>query len=407
MQRLHRFLSLAIVSVVLASSAPAAETPAAARAPDHSPVSKITGTLTAVTGIAISPLLGTGAYGFYKYYFEAKTPEQKAALPWYAQPSFFYLALLLVGGVAAKDAFGTVVPPGMKKPLDILETVENKASGLVAAGAVVPITVSSVTDWVSSAAASAPQDLPSAGGLAMIQFASADFAWLFNILAVPFSLAVFALVWMASHAITVLILLSPWGAVDAVLKVARTSVLGLLTITAQFDPRVSAVLSLVVIAIAYFVAGWSFRLTVFGSMFCWDFFTGAKRRFTPKPAENWVFSASRLKGVPVRTLGRLIVTPEKNKAVFAFRPWLFMRERRVDIAFTAPAVGKGLFFSTIRDEKITFFLLPPRYRTHEEELARIYSFTGGVEDAGLRRAWSALRELFGGGRSPAPAAPSA
>jgi hypothetical protein len=32
------------------------------------------------------------------------------------------------------NSLGAVVPPGLKKPLDVLETVENKASGLVAAG---------------------------------------------------------------------------------------------------------------------------------------------------------------------------------------------------------------------------------------------------------------------------------
>ena len=40
--------------------------------------------------------------------------------------------------------------------------------------------------------------------------------------------------------------------------------------------------AIVLIVIAYFVAGWSFRLTVFGSVFCWDFLTLRKHRFTPK-----------------------------------------------------------------------------------------------------------------------------
>ena len=39
-------------------------------------------------------------------------------------------------------------------------------------------------------------------------------------------IAIFAIVWMASHAINVLILLSPWGAIDAALKSARTARLG-------------------------------------------------------------------------------------------------------------------------------------------------------------------------------------
>ncbi|MEX2044627.1 MAG: hypothetical protein WD941_04685 [Opitutus sp.] len=50
----------------------------------------------------------------------------------------------------------------------------------------------------------------------------------------------------------------------------------------------------------------------------------------------------------------------------------------------------------------TMFVLPPRYRGHEEELVRAYELGGGVRDAGLRRAWSALRDMIGG-RATKPA----
>ena len=102
---------------------------------DKSPASPIAHAVSTVTGLAISPLLGTGVYGAYQWYV-AKTPEQKAVLPWYAQTTFWLPALLIVGACAVKDSLGAVLPPGMKKPLDVLETIENKATGLVAAGAV-------------------------------------------------------------------------------------------------------------------------------------------------------------------------------------------------------------------------------------------------------------------------------
>ena len=63
------------------------------------------------------------------------------------------------------------------------------------------------------------------------------------------------------------------------------------------------------------------------------------------------------------------------------------------------AVGRGLFFSTVTaDRGGTVFVLPPRYRGHEVELARIYRFTGGVQPAGVRKVWGVLRDLFTGGR---------
>jgi hypothetical protein len=43
----------------------------------------------------------------------------------------------------------------------------------------------------------------------------------------------------------------------------------------------------------------------------------------------------------------------------------------------------------------TIFSLPPRYRGHEAELANAYSFAG-TRPIGLHKAWSELREMFGG-----------
>ena len=373
---------------------------ASAPVADKSSASPVAHAVSTVTGLAISPLLGTGAYGAYQWW-SAKTPEQKKALPWYAQTTFWLPALLIVGACAAKDSLGAVLPPGMKKPLDVLETIENKATGLVAAGAVVPFTMGTLSKMIADYHVVHPV-MPSSG-VATILLGSIDWSWLLNILTVPLGVAVFVLVWMASHAINVLILLSPWGAIDAALKGARTALLGLITITATLNPWLSAILSLLVSVVAYLVAGWAFRLTVFGSIFSWEFLTGCKRRFTPAQRENKLFSGARLTkdGVPVRTYGRLINEPENGKLVFAYKPWLILAERTVTVSLSAPSVGKGLFFSTVRDGDRTAFILPPRYRGHEEAVARIYCLEGGVQDAGLLKAWGSLRELFGGSAAKA------
>lgn len=366
---------------------------------DKSPVAAISRTVAVVTGVAISPLLGTGVLGLYENW-QAKTPEEKAALPWYAQWSFILPALGVVGVCAAKDSFGSLLPPGFKKPLDVLETIENKASGLVAAGAVVPFTMNSLSKMIAAHEPVGP--VVESTGLAFIHIGAIDGTWLLNLLTVPFGIAVFLVVWMASHAINVLILLSPWGAIDAALKGARTALLGLITITATLDPWISAGLSLVVILIAYLVAGWAFRLTVFGTVFSWEFLTLRKLRFTPSPRENKVFSSTQMtrQGVPMRTYGRLINEPENGRVTFAYRPWLVFPQKTITVALTTPSVGKGLFFSTIRDTERTAFILPPRYRGHEEALARAYNL-GEVEDAGLLKAWGTLRELFGGSAAKA------
>jgi hypothetical protein len=400
MKRLLPLLVFAFtLAVLMAPFALAADVAKAAPAvADRSPAAPIAGAISTVTGMAISPLLGTGAYGAYQW-VSAKDEAARAALPWYAHWSFFGPALLIVALCAAKDALGAAVPPGFKKPLDVLETIENKATGLVAAGAVVPFTMAAVSKMViggKTAAAGGAVLVPS--GLAMLHVGAIDFSWLLNLLTVPFGVAMFAVVWMASHAINVLILLSPWGAIDAALKGARTALLGLLTLTATINPWVGAALSVAVIFVAWLVAGWAFRLTCFGSVFCWDFFTVRRARFTPKENDNFVFAGGNLSGVPPRTYGRLVLRTAGGLE-FCYKPWLVLPERSAAVPTDKAqlAVGKGLFFSSITaNDRDTLFLLPPRYHGHEEVVARAYQLGGGVRDAGLRKAWSVLKELFGG-----------
>jgi hypothetical protein len=390
-------LALALLTSIFAPLAHAAST-TPAKSSDRSPANSIAAAVTTVTGIAISPLLGTGAYGAYKYAVADKAARE--SLPWFAQPKFFVPALAIALICAFKDVLGTTVPPGLKKPLDVLETLENKISGLIAAGAVIPITMDALSGWLLGGDSAVLPGALQSTGLAMIPLGVIDFTWLLNLLTVPFGIAVFAVVWMASHAINVLILLSPWGAIDAALKAARTAVLGLLTVSATIDPMYSAGLSFVVIVVAALVAGWAYRLTIFGSVFCWDFLSRRKRRFSPAPESNWMFAAGKIPGVPIRSYGRLVRNTDASRATFVYRRLLVLKERTVEVGLFEPCIGRGLFFSTIRDGETTLFLLPPRYRDHEEELVTIYGLKG-IQDAGLLKAWGVVRELFGGGAAKA------
>jgi hypothetical protein len=362
-------------------------------------------TATEITGIAISPLLGVSAVGMYRY-FQADTPEQKARLPWFANPMVWVVGFLLVGASAAKDAFGAATPPGWKKPLDVLEATENKVSGLVATGAVVPVLVSAASKFMApGASASLDLDL---GGLAMIHLGFIDVSWLLTLLMVPLAVAVHVVVWIASHAINVLILLSPWGAVDAALKGARTALLGAVAGIGFIDPVVGATLSAVIVVLAYLVAGWAFRLTVFGSVFCWDFFTRRRKRFQLLADGNKVFLGREVGGAPLRTYGRLSMADD-GKLSFRFRPWLVLPERTVEVPTEGLVVGRGVFYSEVlghdpkADRLATLLLLPPRYLGHEELFARTYRISGTCE-VGLRRAWGWLKEALGFGPKAAPAA---
>ena len=398
MRKVSYLLLAAVLSFLTTASR--AETATAAQPPAKA--MEAAKAIAKITGVALSPLLGTSAVGAYEYFTAPK--EKKDKLPWYARPHFWLPALLLVGVVAAKDSFGTVIPPGLKKPLDVAETIENKLSGLVAAGVFVPLVASIFGGSSGGATAGASHPIYLAG------LATIDFSVLLNVLTVPLAMAAFVLVWLVGHVINVLILLNPFGAVDAALKACRTFLMGLVTATSFANPWAGAVLSAIVILIAYFLAGWSFRLTVFGGVYVWDFVTGRRRRFKPEPNANWIFTARKIEKTPIRTYGKLVRT-DAGQLTFEYRPWLVMQSRTLTLPAGNYAVGRGLFYPElmlVEGEKTrTMFVMPPRYRTHEDEVAKIYGIRD-VRDVGLLKGfkaiWRWLKNLFGVSVSSEPLA---
>src|SRR5487761_1924973 len=73
-------------------------------------------TVSLITGVAISPLLGMSAVGAWTYL--KAPPERRPHLPWFANPWFWMPALLLVALCFAKDTVGTAAPSILKKPFD-------------------------------------------------------------------------------------------------------------------------------------------------------------------------------------------------------------------------------------------------------------------------------------------------
>jgi len=398
MKRSAPLVALLMCLTVLSLPLLAASGSPPAKPAEKTPGVEIAALLTQVTGVAISPLLGVSAIGAYRW-IQASTPEEKAKLPWYSSPAFWMCGLLLVGAVAAKDVAGATLPPGWKKPLDIADTFENKVSGLVAAGAVIPSLVTFGSKFIMDGSSHTAVAVTALPGLAMLPVAAIDSSWLLSLLMVPLSVAVFAVVWLTSHAINVLILLSPWGAIDAALKGVRTGVLGLVAATAWIDPVVGATLSAVIVVIAYFTAGWAFRLMVFGSVFSWDYVTFRNRRFQLLADGNKLFTGGKFDKVPARTYGRLYQDAEGNLTL-KFRPWLVLPERTVLVPREGLVVGRGVFYSEVlghdpkSDQNRVLLLLPPRYLGHEELFARTYHISGTCE-VGLRRAWSWIREGLG------------
>ena len=221
---------------------------------------------------------------------------------------------------------------------------------------------------------------------------------LLNVLTIPAAIAAFLVVFMVSHVINVLILISPFTTVDAALKTARTAVLGTVAGTAFVNPYVGAAWSLVIILVCCLLAGWAFRLMVFGSVFTWDLVTFRKSRFNVEPDSNWMFTARESNKTPIRTYGKLSRGPQ-GELVLNYRPWLLLPRRTLTLPPGKYAVGRGLFYSEIieldGDSSPPVMTLPPRFRSHEEELSSIY-LLAGVHDIGVVKGFKAFLELVEG-----------
>ncbi len=369
--------------------------------PAATPGVELAQTISMITGVAISPLLGVSAVGVWKY---AKTPpSRRASLPWFAQPWFWVPGLVLVIAVFVKDSLGPAVPTALKKPFDIAELFENKLSALVAAGAFIPLVISIFPEMAGDPAIS--------GGPIV---AAIDLARIGNALMVPFAIVAFAVVWLASHTINILILISPFGAVDAALKAFRLFLLATVAATSFANPYLGAAWAMLIMVICWFIAGWSFRMTVFGTVFAWDLLTLRRNRHVPGLSPTWAFTARELDGVPVRTYGR-VLRDEQGDLAFTYKPWLVLKTRTLTLPRQDYAVGRGLLSPDIimldDDRAISVLRFPPRCRTHEEALASQLG-CNQVHDIGLKAMWGWLREFLGLGargerhavtQTPAPA----
>jgi hypothetical protein len=370
---------VAAVASPLATAAESGNRPATA-AGKANPGLEMAQAISTITGVAISPLLGVSGVGAWKWW---NTPsEKRPRLVWYAQPWFWVPALLLVLIAFVKDTFGTVLPTAVKKPFDVAEAIENKISGLVAAGAFVPLIAT-----IFSAAAGDDGSMLQDMGLAMI-----DLTPLLNVLTIPAAVVAFVVVFMVSHVINVLLIISPFTTVDAALKSVRLFFLTTVAGSAFVNPYAGALWSLLLILVCFLIAGWAFRLMIFGNVFTWDMITFRKNRFTVDRAANLVFTAREISRTPIRSYGRMSRCPQGDR-VLSYRPWLILPRRTLTLPPGNYAVGRGLFYSEViqidGEETTAAMSLPPRYRSHEEEFRSVYGL-GGVQDIGFAKGVKAI-----------------
>ncbi|WP_395737268.1 hypothetical protein [Prosthecobacter sp.] len=353
--------------------------------------------ISEITGVAISPLMGVSVMGAWTYY---KTePSLRHRLPWYCHPGVWGTGLALLSLCFLKDFLGTAAPPLVKKPLDFLELFENKLSALVASVGFVPLVALAMAHFNQDPPLQAAAELAGSGLAVMPVAGIIDFGVHTPWISIPVALIAFIVVWLSSHAINVLIALSPFGIVDAGLKLIKLGLMALVAGATIIHPYAGAAISLVLIFIGLLFAGWSFRLTLFGTLMGRDFLLNKRAAASDLESGSGVkgFLARRTQGVPVRTLVRL-KQDASSRPVLTYRPWLILPERSIVLPEADHVICKGVLHPSLSQRpaeapaslRSTLILLP-RYRRLEEHIARHFGCQQ-VVDGALLRGFKAMRQ---------------
>ncbi len=336
--------------------------------------------VTEITGVAISPLLGVSVIGSWTY---LHTPaEERIDLPWYAQPWAWSTGFAVLLLCFLKDSLGAAAPGILKKPFDLAELFENKASALVASAAFVPLVAREM------ARATGPVEAPAAM-LGLPVMAALDLAWI----TVPLSIIAFGLVWVCSHAVNVLIILSPFSSVDTLLKLGRTATLAFVAIAYAIAPWLGAVVCGLILLAAIWFAPAALRLTIFGTRLAGDVVLGARGRARADFSRPHVFLMRKMEGLPSRIGGRLAKT-EAGNIEFRYRRGCIGPERSVPLPAGRLELAKGLLMPVLmtiegETEHRTLLFLP-RYRGSEVALAETLGFHA-IREHAWTRGWSAVK----------------
>ncbi|MBN1573702.1 MAG: hypothetical protein JW984_10955 [Deltaproteobacteria bacterium] len=364
--------------------------------------------ISTMVGIAINPLLGMVCVGGFEFY-KAKTKSEP--LSWYNSLWFLIPAALILLIIALKDTIGEALPP-LKKFLDGFELVEHKVFAVLAFSSRVPSIVDSLNAPLSKYVSSildnfgiATAYAATSGGLAggVGDGVSNIISIVAVILIVLFCAVIFFVVWLTSGVVETLSFLSPIPFAGLLLKIVRLLLLFFFTVLSILSVFLGFIISMIIVLLCIKLAGWSFRLSVFGIVIFKDNITMKWKRFDVRGEKHIrVFSSKNIESVKNRSYGRFI--KEGDKLVFLYKPFLVFKERSIFIDERPDnlKIAKGLLypsvviFDSISNSHTLLFHLRPMYRNHEENVAELIGIQKDVHQlwvvTKLRGIWRWIKD---------------
>jgi hypothetical protein len=389
---MFRFFCFALACLFLAQMTVSAEPSAPDDADASSSVASIIADhVTDTTMTAMSPLLVVSAQGAWEYYHAESSA--RTSLPWYTSP-WLWGSLLGLGGLfTLNTAIGNAVPL-LKTPMNVVEEHENKITGLLIGLPMVLTRLFPDLEMPSTTkAASTLGD-----GILPIAMSS---PWIAGMIAVPVVIACYLMVWLTFHSLHVIALVSPFGIVDTGLKFGRLGLVGIILLLSFVSPLLSVLLCAVIIALSYFIAGWSFRLLIFGTLLSWDLLLFRHRRRDPSnDLTARGFLCREVEAVPIRTYGTLTVRDDSTYA-FHYRPWLIMPGQTIQLDSDAITIQRGILSPIARAHTANgpsnLVRFRPSLRNHEEALSQHLNareIDDHIITKGFQQAREWLKEIY-------------
>ena len=332
------------------------------------------------TGIALNPILCMSALGAYRYF--STEVAKRATLPWHAQPMFWGSISFVLFLIFLKDSGKLALPKVLMVPLDAAETlIEKKGTALLALPLLFSLVYSGEYEQLHQVSQQAAALLvpvtqvaaaPEAAGATVSGPAS-------TILTLATVYILFGLVWVVSHALNMLILLSPFSLLDLFLATTRNTLAG--TIMLLSGTIYGTALALLTIAVSVWLFPRALRLVIFGTIVSFDLVVHrlSGRKIDPKSLASGIGAFTSCSIGPIRPRTYAVIGQQQGRLVVTARPFVLWPGK----TFVTPirvrdcALRPGLLSATIvwhdpashEGAETQIFRLRPRYCLAPEQVA--------------------------------------
>lgn len=334
----------------------------------------ITSGITQITGLAINPLLVLIVIGVLDW---QSLPEGATPLL-HANPWFW-------GSLCALLAFSlglrllTPLIPGFGKLLKGVILVEQKIMGLLTAGLLIPTIALTMENT----------------GLTSSDHAQVAVAGIFGTSGyVVAGLLIYSVVWVVSHVIDSLVLLSPFALIDATLLTMRGALLAILGVAYWIHPAISAGICCVLIVICFLIAGWCIRINILASTFAFDLLTLRCKWMRPNQWPIRVFITGKSGLAPTRTRGLLERDPDGLRV--RWRRFYWPIKRSTVLHRGSAKLVRGVVWSELYAESspkvLVTLILPPRYFNHDQWITEHLEIP--AENGTIRRGVAGVVDFF-------------